>query len=159
MHGGEGGDRGVGAGQFHRHHAVEEERLSGAAESVIGQSCQPGLPGNDLEREASSLPMPIHRRLDLGGHDVAPAVQICLFAGVEQVLQRVEVGAVSGGGGAHCCFLTGAFGTSRSRAPTRRRWRPGRCVRRRAGAGSSAAAAGARSWRWRAGRRGRRARR
>jgi len=73
---GKSGDGPVGAGQFHRHYAVEQERPSRTTKSVVGQARQPELAesGDDLEREAPALPVPIHRRLDLGLHEVANTV-------------------------------------------------------------------------------------
>jgi hypothetical protein len=76
MDSGKRGDGRVDAGQFHRHHAVEQERPSQTTKSVVGQPGQPELAesGDDLEREAAPLPVLIYRRLHFGLHEVANAV-------------------------------------------------------------------------------------
>jgi hypothetical protein len=53
--------------------------------------------------------MPIHRRLDLGDHELAHAARDCLLVGIEQGFRLMEVGDVAGGSGAHVGSLHAMF--------------------------------------------------
>jgi hypothetical protein len=87
------GDRRVGAGDFHEHHAIQCAAVAGAAAPLVGEAGNVELaePVEDLEREPGSCPVVVDDRFHLIAHERAHGVQNGELARLECPFEAVEV--------------------------------------------------------------------
>ena len=153
MHAHEGGDGRVDPRQFQRDHAVEHAAAARAAIAGAGQAsdAERGEPGHQVVREFLPGPVVVDYRRDGLLHEVPHRHDQLAAVGVEQLLERVEVGvdgrihaglpsgfgirnrpgrlSAPAPGAVRNWLITGA---SSAASVTRPRWPPSKDVQRRA---------------------------
>ena len=85
---------GVDPRQLQRDHAVEQAAAAGAAVADTGQAgdAEAGEPRNEVVRELLACPVLVDHWRDRALHEVAHLHDQLVAVGIEQLLERVEVG-------------------------------------------------------------------